>query len=272
MIQLLGISDALVAEVDASEFVVDGMLDSVTYDSAAHTMTFTWNTDAGKQATTIDLDDVIAPYTAGNGIDITNNEVSVKLDQTQGNVTLSTTSAGLKAEVELSGYTTHDEFATHTGDTTAHITAAERTKWNSGYTVVENNIANWNAAQANVIEGVTVNGTALTPDASKNVSLTAVTSVAGGTYIATGGTATAPSLDLKADMIESSGSTANQKLASKDYVDGKIASIAAPSDAEISFVDNGNNALGSFTLNQASAATIDIFDSISNAEIDALFA
>lgn len=298
MIQLLGISDAVVAEVDASEFVVDGMLDSVTYDSDAHTMTFTWNTDAGKQATTIDLDDVIAPYTAGNGIDITNNQVSVKLDPTQGNVTLSTTSAGLKAEVELSGYTTHDEFATHTGDTTAHITAAERTKWNSGYTVVENNIANWNDAfakehehsnkalldtytqtEANLADAVAkkhehTNKSVLDGiDSTKVAAWDAkVASVDGGTYIATGGTATAPSLDLKADMIETSGSTANQKLASKDYVDGKIAGIAAPSNATISFVDNEDNALGSFTLNQASNATIDIFDSISNGEIDALFA
>ena len=46
----------------------------------------------------------------------------------------------------------------HTGDTTAHITAAERTKWNAAKTHADSTHAP-SGAQANVIEGIKVNGT-----------------------------------------------------------------------------------------------------------------
>ena len=42
--------------VDGNEFVTDGMLDTVTYDDATGTLTFTWNTDSGrKESTSIDI-------------------------------------------------------------------------------------------------------------------------------------------------------------------------------------------------------------------------
>ena len=42
--------------VDGNEFVTDGMLDSVSYNDAEGTLTFTWNTDSGrKESTTIDI-------------------------------------------------------------------------------------------------------------------------------------------------------------------------------------------------------------------------
>lgn len=42
--------------VDGNEFVTDGMLDTVTYDDAEGTLTFTWNTDSGrKESTSIDI-------------------------------------------------------------------------------------------------------------------------------------------------------------------------------------------------------------------------
>ena len=50
--------------------------------------------------------------------------------------------------------------------------------------------------------------------------------------------------------------------------------VAAPSDATITLVDNGSytaSTIDTFTLNQASAKTLNVFDSITNAEIDALF-
>ena len=51
---------------DASDFIVDGMLSSVTYDTNAHTMTFIWNTDAKKEEITVNLDQIITPYRADN--------------------------------------------------------------------------------------------------------------------------------------------------------------------------------------------------------------
>lgn len=47
---------AILDIVDGNEFVTDGMLDTVTYDDATGTLTFTWNTDsARKESTSIDI-------------------------------------------------------------------------------------------------------------------------------------------------------------------------------------------------------------------------
>lgn len=87
-IQLLGIDNAIVSEIDASDFIKDGMLESVTKSETDNTITFTWNTDAGKQSTTIDIDDLVEVYTAGNGIDISNFVISHKTpDSVASNVT-----------------------------------------------------------------------------------------------------------------------------------------------------------------------------------------
>lgn len=47
---------AILDIVDGNEFVTDGMLDTVTYDDATGTLTFTWNTDSGgKESTSINI-------------------------------------------------------------------------------------------------------------------------------------------------------------------------------------------------------------------------
>ena len=61
----------------------------------------------------------------------------------------------------------------HTGNTTVHITATERTNWNAAKTHADSAHAPSNA-QANVIETIKVNGTALTPS-SKAVDITVPT-------------------------------------------------------------------------------------------------
>ena len=61
--------------VDASRFVKDGMLDSASYDSASHKLTLTWNTDAGKENTEIDLNNLVDVYSGDNGIEITEDKV-----------------------------------------------------------------------------------------------------------------------------------------------------------------------------------------------------
>lgn len=49
-------TDAILDIVDGNEFVTDGMLNSVSYNEADGTLTFSWNTDSGKtEATTIDI-------------------------------------------------------------------------------------------------------------------------------------------------------------------------------------------------------------------------
>jgi hypothetical protein len=59
---------AEVASVNAAKFVKDGMLDKAEYDKNAKKLTLTWNTDAGKNATEIELNDLIDTYTGSEHI------------------------------------------------------------------------------------------------------------------------------------------------------------------------------------------------------------
>ena len=79
-IQLLGIDNAVVSEIDATPFIRDGMLSDVEYDAETNTLTFTWNTEAGEKSDTVVLSDIIEPYTAGNGLELSGNEFAVKVD------------------------------------------------------------------------------------------------------------------------------------------------------------------------------------------------
>lgn len=97
-IQLLGINDAKIAEIDATDFIKDGMVNKVEFDPETRILTITFNTDSGKQAITVNLSSLVDTYTAGKGIAIDNNVVSVKRDtNSEGFLTIST------AGVKLSG-------------------------------------------------------------------------------------------------------------------------------------------------------------------------
>lgn len=78
-IKLYGKDNAELGSVDATPFIKDGMLHDVAYDADTNTLTFTWNTDAGTTSDTVVLSDIIEPYSAGNGLDLTENVFSVKL-------------------------------------------------------------------------------------------------------------------------------------------------------------------------------------------------
>ena len=198
-IVLKGINGAEVASVDASAFVKDGMIDSVAWSQESgktNVLVITWNTDAGKQATEIDFARFIDDYVEGDGISISGSVVSIKIDPTPGNVILSATSTGLKANVELSGYSTTAETAqlestltAHTADTVAHVTSAQTSSWDAAVssahshdnksvldTITSAKTEQWDSAQPNVIEEVQVNGNALTVSGkSVNVIIPAAT-------------------------------------------------------------------------------------------------
>lgn len=57
-----------IAAVDATKFVKDGMLDSADYSTETKKLVLTWNTDAGKSATTIDLNDLVNTYTGSTHV------------------------------------------------------------------------------------------------------------------------------------------------------------------------------------------------------------
>jgi hypothetical protein len=78
-----------IASIDATDFLVDGMLDSVAYKTieqdgetvTTDTLVLTWNTDAGKVPVEIDLGKYIDVYTDGggiSGISIADHVISVK--------------------------------------------------------------------------------------------------------------------------------------------------------------------------------------------------
>ena len=74
--------DTLVATIDATDFIKDGMLNNVsvvTKDGELY-LRFTFNTDAGKEDIDIKVSDFAGLYSAGSGISINQeNEISVKL-------------------------------------------------------------------------------------------------------------------------------------------------------------------------------------------------
>ena len=94
-IQLLGIDNVVVSEIDATPFIRDGMLNDVEYDAETNTLTFTWNTEAGEKSDTVVLSDIIEPYTAGNGLELAGNEFAVKVD-TESEAFLTVGENGLK--------------------------------------------------------------------------------------------------------------------------------------------------------------------------------
>lgn len=94
-IQLLGIKNAVIAEVDASDFIKDGMVNTVSFDPSSKSLNITFNTDSGKETITVDLSSLVDTYTAGNGIAIDKNAVSIKVDPTSEEF-LSVDTAGVK--------------------------------------------------------------------------------------------------------------------------------------------------------------------------------
>lgn len=79
-IKLLGKSDAVIATVDASDFIKDGMVQSV--ELSGNNLVITFNTDAGTEAISVDLSKFIDVYTPGNGLSISGKTISIKRDAT----------------------------------------------------------------------------------------------------------------------------------------------------------------------------------------------
>lgn len=63
----------------------DQFLESVAFDPETGILTFVFNTSGGQTTTNIDISSLIDTYTAGNGLQVSNNQFSVKLDGSQDN-------------------------------------------------------------------------------------------------------------------------------------------------------------------------------------------
>ena len=76
-INLTGIGSAVIASVDATDFIKDGMVEGVSFDPETKNLTITFNTESGKEDIEVDLSDLVDTYTAGTGITITRNSIAV---------------------------------------------------------------------------------------------------------------------------------------------------------------------------------------------------
>lgn len=77
-INLTGKGGTVVASVDASDFIKDGMVDSV--ELSGNNLVITFNTSAGKEPISVDLSKFLDVYTAGAGIAVSGKTISAKVD------------------------------------------------------------------------------------------------------------------------------------------------------------------------------------------------
>lgn len=67
-IQLIGKNNKVVSTIDASDFIKDGMVESVNFDENTKHLTITFNTDAGQDAIDVDLTKLVDTYKNGKGL------------------------------------------------------------------------------------------------------------------------------------------------------------------------------------------------------------
>ena len=77
-INLTGKSNAVIATIDATDFIKDGMVQSVELEG--NNLVITFNTDAGAEPISVDLSKFLDVYTAGNGIAIAGKSIAAKVD------------------------------------------------------------------------------------------------------------------------------------------------------------------------------------------------
>lgn len=120
-IRLLG-SDNNASYVDVADFLKDSVLEGVSYNADTNTLTFTWNTldeEGNKVTTDVELTDMLSPYTAGNGINITEQTISVKVKENDKYIEVTTDGIASKGiddaiaqaieDADLDQYTTEEE-------------------------------------------------------------------------------------------------------------------------------------------------------------------
>lgn len=127
-IQLKGIGGAVVTDLDATAFVKDGMIDTVTLedgtgpDAGKIFLVITFNTDAGKQTIKLDVSELIDVYTAaaGGGLVLNDHAFSIDNTVTAGTAVRAATLAfGQATAVTVAAYDTHGLV---TGTQTVNIT------------------------------------------------------------------------------------------------------------------------------------------------------
>lgn len=160
--------------IDASDFIKDGMISSVTYDEGTHVLTITWNTEAGIETTNIPLSGLVDTYTTDNlnvGSAFTPTVYQTELTDKGASAITSgeTTSSALhKIETTISALTEEvlkDELVTEKGiealatvggvlgaDGSIVYTPGANTKYISGDTSISDALNSLDGAIANIVK------------------------------------------------------------------------------------------------------------------------
>ena len=123
-LKLIGKGGTEIAVIPAADFIKDGMLEDVELKAASVEepvgeattgtfLVFTFNTNADKEVINLDVTSLIDVYTAGNGLQLSGKQFSVKLDASNENTFLTLGADGLK----LSGVQTAIDGAVSTAKT-----------------------------------------------------------------------------------------------------------------------------------------------------------
>lgn len=70
-------ADGNISEIDATNFIKDGMLSAVSYDKSTNKLVLSFNTDAGISPISVSLSSLVDVYTAGNGLTAVNNQFRI---------------------------------------------------------------------------------------------------------------------------------------------------------------------------------------------------
>ena len=128
-----------VFEYDASPFLVDGMIESVTITSVTsggsevEVLQITWNSAAGGQVTNIPLTDIFNPdnyYTKQETSDLIDEKIVEASGVTSG-VVQTMIDNSISGKADTSAVTeVNTALTAHTADTTIHVTSSDKTTWN----------------------------------------------------------------------------------------------------------------------------------------------
>ena len=70
-------ADGNISEIDATDFIKDGILSAVSYDKPTNKLVLSFNTDAGISPISVNLSSLVDVYTAGNGLTAVNNQFRI---------------------------------------------------------------------------------------------------------------------------------------------------------------------------------------------------